>query len=206
MGTFLLSIYQTCLDLLFPPSKDEQIVRNLTDEDIQRLHTPTLYRGTHTLYTYRDTSIRALVWQLKYKGDGRASTLLAYGLKEFMLKDIHETHLLIPIPLSKQRFRTRGFNQVTLVAEVALQGLPHLAFASDVLIRLEVKTPQTKLTRQERLKNLKGVFAVRNPTLVQGKRILLLDDVVTTGATLDEARAVLLNAGAKEVTCIALAH
>ena len=117
--------------------------------------------------------------------------------------------LIVPIPLHKKRQRQRGYNQVTLLAEAMI------AAASDHTMELgesilekvhETKSQVQCKGRDERLSNLRGAFAVRDTGKVLGRHIILLDDIVTTGTTLTEAKATLMQAGAASVTCLALAH
>ncbi len=116
--------------------------------------------------------------------------------------------LLIPIPLSSKRLRERGFNQCDLIVS-ALADLDKESFfetSENLLHRIRHTESQTKKSRAERLKNLKDCFDIPQPEKVQGRSIILLDDVTTTGATLEEASKELVKAGAKTVLKVALAH
>jgi ComF family protein len=110
--------------------------------------------------------------------------------------------LLEPVPLSRSRLRERGFNQSSLVARhVSDQlGLP----LSHSLRRIRHTHPQADLPRERRLLNPNGAFRA-NTTGTRGKAVLLLDDVVTTGATMAAARRALLEAEARSVACLAIA-
>jgi predicted amidophosphoribosyltransferase len=119
--------------------------------------------------------------------------------------------VLIPIPLSETRERERGFNQVTRVLEHA-SILPQHKLKKNWLERQIDTTRQTSLGRQARLKNMQGAFAVspqlRQVEWIDISRIIICDDVMTTGATLEAARTVLREAVPKHVTiiCLAWAH
>lgn len=111
--------------------------------------------------------------------------------------------VLIPIPLSQQRLAERGFNQAVQLAH----HLSHTKTQSQTLLRMKHTSAQSSLKRSERLTNLAGAFAVA-PLLVaqlRGKNILLIDDVVTTGATLNFAARVMKQAGAAHVGALVLA-
>jgi len=111
---------------------------------------------------------------------------------------------VLPVPLSTERLRERGFNQSALLAH-------HLAGAKadlHTLLRLHATEAQSGLPRAERLRNLQGAFAVE-PSLaatVQGQRLVLLDDVMTTGATVHAAALALRGAGAAHITVVVLAR
>ncbi len=105
--------------------------------------------------------------------------------------------LLAPIPLSKRRQRWRGFNQATLLAEVINKKF-NLPISKNQLIRIKHKKPQAKLKETARRKNIRGCFRWQGENLNQ-TNIILIDDVTTTGATLNEAAKILKQAGAGEV-------
>jgi len=112
--------------------------------------------------------------------------------------------LLLPVPLSRQRLQQRGYNQ-------ALELARHLApakAAPDLLLRIRDTPPQSSLQRAERLRNVQGAFAVEplRQTEVRGKRVVLLDDVMTSGASLFAAAQALRDAGAAHITGLVLAR
>ena len=113
---------------------------------------------------------------------------------------------MVPIPFPPGRPRSRGYNQAE---RITLALLPHLAgtvsYAPDVLRRQERKS-QVEVKPHDRKKNIAGAFSVNNPAKVSGKEIILIDDVVESGATLSDARRALTDAGATEVIAIAIAH
>jgi ComF family protein len=109
--------------------------------------------------------------------------------------------LVVPVPLHPIRLAERGFNQAALLARPLVQG----RFAPEVLARARPTPQQTRLARAERAKNMSGAFRGRVDRL-RGARVLLVDDVVTTGATLAACRAALLDAGAAEVSALVVAR
>ena len=112
---------------------------------------------------------------------------------------------LIPIPLHKSRQREREFNQAEILSqEVAREFNKNVL--TGVLIRVKPTQTQTELTYQERCQNVKRSFSVNKPELIKDKNLLLIDDVLTTGATANEAAKCLKNAGAKKVLLLTLAN
>ncbi|MBM6670576.1 ComF family protein [Phocaeicola coprophilus] len=91
--------------------------------------------------------------------------------------------LLLPVPLSRKRMRRRGYNQAEQIA-CGVSQVTGIPLSADSLARLHDNPTQTRRNRQERLANTEGLFGVEHPDRLQGKHILLIDDVVTTGATL----------------------
>ncbi len=145
-----------------------------------------------------------LIRALKYRGRGSVAaelaSLAADPAAQLMGRGID---LLVPIPLHAVRRRERGFNQAELIARElsALIGTP---VSRDALVRHRATPTQTGLGREARLVNVEGAFRARS-ALVSGKRVLVLDDVVTTGATMLAAARALSAAGAQRVLCFAVA-
>lgn len=113
--------------------------------------------------------------------------------------------LLIPVPLHPSRLREREFNQALLLAD-RLGAAWQLPVSCHNLRRTKLTASQTELSRAARLKNLRRAFALRRPAEVAGRRVLLIDDVFTTGATVNECAKTLRRAGAAEVHVFTLAR
>ncbi|MDR2934640.1 MAG: double zinc ribbon domain-containing protein [Candidatus Adiutrix sp.] len=141
------------------------------------------------------------IGRLKYHGDltqVRALAGLAAALPETSAWDV-----LVPLPLSPRKLAARGFNQALVLARAAFPGRP---LEPGLLSRpVEAELPQAALSRRERLKAIRGSFRAPAPGLVRGARVLLFDDVITTGATAAEAARTLLAAGARAVHLAAVA-
>lgn len=120
-------------------------------------------------------------------------TTVIRGEKEYL-----SAEMVIPIPLSPRQLKARSFNQAQLLAQVLRKnlGLPE---GKDLLLKVKETKEQVKLSRAERLSNLQGAFVVSQPEVLKDKRVLLVDDVYTTGATAGECTLSLLAAGAREV-------
>lgn len=125
------------------------------------------------------------------------------------LASLQPADLILPIPLSKERLQTRGFNQAwELVKALAEQSGSLARTSGTLLLRVKNTRPQTELKREARLTNVKGAFQV-DPLRVaelQGRRVVLVDDVMTSGASLFTAAAVLRAAGTAHITGIVLAR
>jgi ComF family protein len=114
-------------------------------------------------------------------------------------------YILIPIPLDKRRLKSRGFNQAEEIAK-ELSSFLTIPLIADCLIKTKETIPQVELRAEKRRENIKGVFLVKNKNLIKDKKILLVDDVYTTGSTMEEAARVLKIAGAKEIIGIVIAR
>ena len=161
-----------------------------------------------TIYDAADNSghpLKAVLQQYKYNRDVWLAGPLGALLLERTPLAVHTYDIMVPVPLHVQRLRWRGFNQAQLLARP-------LAHAAGILLdpysleRVRPTRPQVELDERERRHNVAGAFRVAQPKAVAGCRILLVDDVYTTGATVDECSRVLLRAGARSVDVLALAR
>ncbi len=117
----------------------------------------------------------------------------------------HPNLLVMPVPLHPRRLRERGFNQSLLLAETVATTLDaRLDFSS--LKRIRYTQPQTELGSEERKKNVRKAFGVSNRDAVKGRAVVLVDDVATTGSTLNECARTLRRAGCRRVFCLVLAR
>lgn len=129
--------------------------------------------------------------------------VLKYWLSQPWCRQLlDKADLLIPVPLHPRRLKARGFNQALLLA----QGFPELPLGREVIVRVRHTKPQIGLNPKQRRENVKGAFVVPHPEQVKGKRILLLDDLYTTGATAKECARVLRKAGAQQVEVLTVAR
>lgn len=166
-------------------------------------------------YGIFETQMRAAIHALKFNG-ARVMTrplgkFLARAIERLMLTAPSEM-LVVPIPLHRRKERQRGFNQARLLAVMALRELRKshpewlLTLASKTLIRHKETAPQTGLTPRQRRLNLKAAFQVGEPESLLGRDVLLIDDVMTTGATARAAANVLLSSGARSVRVATVAR
>lgn len=146
------------------------------------------------------------VLQFKFGGQPALATALGTLLRSapWVEKQLDLCDLVVPVPLSDQRLRWRGFNQAQLLAQVLTPQKTH----PDLLLRIRNTTTQSNLPRAERLRNMAGVFAMQplRAHAVQGQRVLLVDDVMTSGASLHAAAHALLQAGAAQVGALVVAR
>ncbi|HKL11646.1 MAG TPA: ComF family protein [Clostridia bacterium] len=148
---------------------------------------------------YYDDFSRKLIFQLKY---GKKE-YFAYHMAEMMMDRLENSgtgkfDYIVPVPLHAERERERGFNQALLLAEPLgkMRGEPVL---KKFLERKRQTVDQTNLGKKERFENLKGSFATRGAEIIKGRRVLLIDDVFTTGATSNDCSRALMDSGAGEV-------
>jgi len=178
------------------------------------LDSPKRFQMARSAGIYKDTMM-AVIHCFKYKGKTQLSrplgTLLFAAFVSFW--DKMNIDLIVPVPLHSKKLRMRGFNPSFLlvkdwvgIAKFLNVRLPDIPVDIDVLTRRRWTEPQTGLRRKERLANIKNAFNINNDSKIAGKRILLVDDVYTTGATVNECSKVLLKGGAGRVDVLTLAR
>ena len=155
-----------------------------------------VFEEGRSIWIHKEPVSRA-VYALKYQN--RRIYAKAFGEEMadqygYYLREKKE--LIVPVPLHRKKMRIRGYNQAALVAEV-LGEITGISVDEDILVRVKNTKPLKQLNDKERRRSIRGAFSVRKS--VWAKTIVLIDDIYTTGSTLDEAARVLLKAGAEKV-------
>ena len=186
-----------CVQELWSPRRLDMAERGM--RHVERCQVLTGYQG----------AVRTLLHGLKFQGRranaAPLSWLLSLADEAELAELVSPDVLVIPVPVSADRLAERGFNQVELLFGdwSRQQGLE---WDAGTLLRRRPTTPQWELDRTQRRENIKGAFVVNAPATVQDRHILLVDDIVTTGRTLEECAGVLRQAGAESVRALALAN
>jgi ComF family protein len=151
--------------------------------------------------------MRECIHKFKYSG-----ALVLEGLFAALLTDFAKKHMdmmrfdcIIPVPLHRVKLRERTFNQAAILAS-SLSRKSGLLCINNNLTRIKSGKSQITLSKRERLKDIKGAFKVKNPASLEGKSVLLVDDVFTTGATANECAKALRRSGVKYIEVLTLAR
>jgi ComF family protein len=164
--------------------------------------------GTVSPFLYEGVC-RDLVLALKYQGRTSLVPFLADRMAEEVVRQMGlpatEADRILPVPLHPTRLRERTFNQAELLAR-ALADRMGIPCEENLLIRCRPTQPQAELTREERSRNVRGAFDLRSGSGLRGSRLLLVDDVLTTGATAEACAALLKKAGARSVWVVTAAR
>ncbi len=197
-------------DFLFPPRIDETILRNISADEFLVLMAPCLVPAmkpsTVAILPFSNTFVRAAIHEAKYHGSERAFEFLAAALEKY-LQDASKklkTPIIVPVPLGTERHKERGFNQVE---EIIQRVVPKTEFMVDrtLLRRVRETASQVSLPRYAREENMRGAFKATRPA-DPSRTYIVIDDVLTTGATLKAAINALREAGATDIIPLALSH
>ncbi len=166
---------------------------------------PEVIRATAYFYYYKEGEYSSLIHHLKYKDHPEVGTYLgriaAMELKASGFFD--GIDLIIPVPLSKKRYRQRGYNQCDYIAK-GISKVTSIDISNKSIERMVNTDTQTAKGRMDRWKNTEGIFRIKDATTLTGKHILLVDDVATTGATLHACTSALLTVPGVRVSVFAL--
>lgn len=200
-------LFSKTLLILFPPScylckkEGESLCEKCLMSFKKSIETPHLY--ILSVFSFKDSSIKKVIHAIKYFHRKDLVLPLAKILAKEMITQKY-TGTLVPIPMPRMRKYVRGYNQAEIIA-INLSKENNLTLDIGVLKRhYSPKRQVMTKTRGERLSNQKNTFQIEKN--VQGMSIILVDDVTTTGATLKEARRMLLLHGAREVLAVTIAH
>jgi competence protein ComFC len=209
------SFFNTLLDIILPQNQSDARSINLSESDIAELprsNQISNVKNINSIFSYRDDRVRSLIWRMKYRGDQKIARIFGRIMAEHIFSVIEESTLekgncqyaLVPIPVSKKRRRERGFNQCELIAKTIAREHPDIFRVANVLVKGGGEEHQARMrTKAERMKNVRGTFSVES---IPNMPIIIIDDVTTTGATIEEAMRVLHEAGAKDIQAFTFAH
>jgi len=164
--------------------------------------------GAYALYYFtKGGKIQNLMHQFKYRGIKQIGNLLGNIAGGQLIKnDVFNTiDMIVPVPLHKKRMRQRGYNQSTCFAEGLAQKL-NATVEDNNLVRVTATETQTHKSRFARFENMQEVFTVKNPERLANKHILLVDDIITTGSTLEACGAELLKIKGLKLSVAAIAY
>lgn len=168
---------------------------------------------SHSIFDYRKNHTRKIIKMLKFNSRFSVLDDLERNIQNEFQKFIKDKNLktgnlvLVPIPITKESYRKRKYNQSELIAQKIIKCLPEIRVEKNVLIKTKNHAPQNKIKGKiKRFQNIKNSFGLKNYEKIKNMSVVLIDDVLTTGATIQEARRVLRNAGVKKVFAFTLAH
>lgn len=148
---------------------------------------------------------KKLILGLKYSNKKYYAEFIAKFIADCITENKLVFDYIVAVPLCEKRLKSRGYNQAFLLAQ-QISKILNKPLLENVLIRVKETPTQTVLNKQERLLNMKDAFKVKNKKLIKGKTILIVDDVYTTGATIDSCSKVLKDGGAMAVYCVTVGH
>jgi len=165
-----------------------------------------LEKGVSFLYYHPHGKVKKLIHQLKYKNNQKVGVFLGewFGQKLIETHKFRDIDFIIPVPLHKNKLKSRGYNQLTTFGK-SLSSILKIKYLEGVLIRQAMAKTQTLKKRVERFKSLENNFTLINCDILVNKHVLLIDDVVTTGATLEACCIELLKVENMKISIVTIA-
>ncbi len=178
------------------------------------------FKSLNKIDTYNNKNFKEHLYIFKYEGiirqrildyKFREKSYLHSSFSEMILNSkeniefIKKYDVLIPIPIHKDRMRTRGYNQSELIAKDLVYEIKNIKLENRVLIKTKNIIAQSSLNKKQRENNIKDVYQIKSAEKVMNKKVLLLDDIYTTGSTVNECAKILKEAGCIEVGIITIA-
>jgi competence protein ComFC len=173
-----------------------------------------------SIFDYRDPAIKKSIWFLKYKNKKYLAEFFAEIIYEKIIEELSELEIfenfknpiLIPVPLSKEKRKERGYNQTELLCENIMSLAEknkntNITYLKNIVYKTKNTLPQARIkNRRERLENLTNAFGIKNKEEIKNRNIIIIDDVTTTGATLKEIKKIIKQNGAKKIVAFTVAH
>lgn len=203
----ILKIYNEILDIVYP--MEEKCIICRTDGFIglcpyckSKINRTTIENGSLS-YGFYGGTLKTLILKFKYESDFTAGYLLSKLLVEMIEEKEIYADVICYVPMTKKSEKKRGFNQCKVIAR-------HIGYhinvpVSDCIKKIKNTKEQKTLTKEERVKNLKGAFKVSRVKDIKNKNVILIDDVMTTGATINECKYVLKKSGVNKITVLTIA-
>ncbi len=159
------------------------------------------------LYFTKDSVLQHLLHQFKYKGKREIGYFFGRMMGTALLESGYSrgVEVLVPLPLFSSREKSRGYNQATVLCEGIAQVMP-IPVLKNAITRVAATETQTHKNRIERWQNIEGKFALKDEAALKNKHVLLIDDVVTTGATLEACAIELFRSGNSKISIATLAY
>lgn len=204
---FILIAYREILNIIYPIEEkcmvcDEDGFIGICPSCKSRIN-KAKNEGTILSYGFYGGILKSLILKFKYESNYNVGYLLANFLIEIIRESEIDIDIICYIPMIRKDERKRGFNQCKLIAnEIGYNlNIP----VSNCIKKVKHTKEQKKLTKEERIKNLIGAFEVKSNEDIKNKRVLLIDDVMTTGATIGECTKILKKSGVKEIIVLTIA-
>ncbi len=224
MKQLIIKIIDFFFDSLFPINHSDRLLLSMSEEKAY-LDLPkapeTPYHFIKSIFAYKNRLVTSLIWNIKYKKSAKALKIGGYALYRHICENWHlhlDKIILLPIPISHRRRNERGYNQCELLLDQVkkLDATQNLTFSYNLIKRKIHKDRQTLKNRSKRLSDAKNIFEIDFAELEklqdstkevdQQVKIIIVDDVVTTGSTMREAVELMRSVGFKDVSGVSLAH
>jgi ComF family protein len=208
-----LTYIQALLDFILPHDDEVAFLQGLTPDALSLLCKPAHNQADSyitALHSYKDARIKKLVWHMKFKEQRWVAATFGFLLaRRISVEKFSGKTLLIPVPIHTKRRRERGYNQCEWLCEEITRNLDqqtNITYYPNIVVRDVYTVKQSWSSKTDRQKNIRNVFRLVDNATITSSHIIIIDDVCTTGATLDEMHRTLVAAGALSVRAFVIAR
>ncbi|MEN8079029.1 ComF family protein [Clostridioides difficile] len=204
----IIKIYNEILDIIYPPEEkciicDESGFIGICPYCKSNIKVSNINDSGNISYGFYGGALKKLILEFKYSGNFIAGDILSEFLLEIINKENINGDIICYVPMTKKSIKKRGFNQCKVIAN-------NISFytnidVSNCIKKVKDTREQKTLSKEERNINVKGVFAITNDSDIKGKNVILIDDVMTTGATVNECKNILKKSGANKIFILTIA-
>lgn len=158
------------------------------------------------IFLYKD-KIRKLILDYKFNNKSYLYKIFSRIIikNEKIYRILKKYDIIIPVPIHKKRKAQRGYNQSQLITKEISNCIENLKYENNILVKIKHTMPQSILTKKQRKQNVKNVYKIINKEKINNKKIILFDDIYTTGSTVKEISKILKQNGAKEILVLTIA-
>lgn len=214
-----MKILSSALDLIFPPicgfcgKVDTKYICNNCIKTVNAIslnkidyYSDKFFKNHLYIFKYEDI-IREKIIKFKFENEAYLYRMFAEAVlnNKENINFIEKYDYLIPVPIHKKRKKQRGYNQSELIARKINDEIKSIKLQTNIIIKYKNIVPQSTLNQNGRKENIKNVYKVINKEKIKNKKILILDDIFTTGSTVNECSRILKEAGAKEIGVLTIA-
>jgi ComF family protein len=212
---------ESLLNIIFPKREDEKFVQDFDFENIESLAKNQNHNNlAFSIFSYKDQKVKAMIWEMKYHRNPKVLDFFAKVLSDYIYEELidktifsnQKTFLLTSPPITKLKMQQKGFCHTDLLCREIIKNFEKtntelkISYKPDAMKKIKETQNQSKTKdKSERMKNLKGAFWA-DKKIFDNASVILIDDVLTTGATIEEMSKTIKNAGAKEITAFTIAH
>ena len=212
----LITFLNKVIGVLFVKKKHSRSIHSFSIDTLSTHFSPIIYNSHISLFPYKNPEIKSILWSLKYEKDFNAATILSHFMSEYIQSYIFEQenlekikYLILTIPASKIRLKKEGYNHLNLIQKKIISTFKNkdIKVLKNILFfKKNIPRQHKNINKQQRLMNIENSIGLFDTVEVKDKICIVYDDITTTGATLSEAKKVLLENKAKKVITIAFAH
>lgn len=184
----------------------EKDIYSKTIYKVEKKESENIYFKNHIyIFEYKD-KIRDLILGYKFNGKSYLYKLFSKIIikSEKICGILKKYDIIIPVPIHKKRKKQRGYNQSELIAKEIAKNI-NIEYRNDIIEKTKNNLPQSSLTKEQRKQNVKNVYKIKNKEKIENKKIIIIDDIYTTGNTVKAISKILKENGAKEITILTIA-